>query len=124
MSNPEVVASAGAADRLAPTRAARGTPRRAADPRTLLGTSYDDMRRMETIPLKTTNVDWISLRPPRLVNRRLPDRHPPARRGRAITYGDLSMALLDSVTRQDLYRHAAYVANLVGGSPRLAFRDA
>ena len=29
----------------------------------------------------------------------------------AITYGDLATALLDSLTRRDLCRHAAYVAN-------------
>jgi putative NADH-flavin reductase len=33
------------------------------------GASYDDMRRMETILKETTDVDWISLRPPRLVNK-------------------------------------------------------
>jgi hypothetical protein len=35
----------------------------------------------------------------------------PLPKGRAITYGDLATALLDSLQRQDLYRHAAYVAN-------------
>jgi putative NADH-flavin reductase len=79
------------------------------------GASYDDMRRMETILQETTDVDWISLRPPRLVNKppkgayRIDTR--PLAKARAITYGDLATALLDSLTRQDLYRHAAYVAN-------------
>lgn len=79
------------------------------------GASYDDMRRMETILQETTEVNWISLRPPRLVNNpakgayRIDVR--PLARARAITYGDLAIALLDSLTRQDLYRHAAYVAN-------------
>jgi putative NADH-flavin reductase len=79
------------------------------------GATYDDMRRMETILKETADVDWISLRPPRLVNKpskgayRI-DIHPLAK-ARAITYGDLATALLDSLTRQDLYRHAAYVAN-------------
>lgn len=79
------------------------------------GASYDDMRRMETILQETADVDWISLRPPRLVNKpaqgayRIDTR--PLAKARAITYGDLAMALLDSVTRQDLYRQAAYVAN-------------
>ena len=79
------------------------------------GATYDDMRRMETILQETTDVDWIALRPPRLVNKppkaayRI-DTHPLAK-ARAITYGDLATALLDSLTRQDLYRHAAYVAN-------------
>ena len=76
---------------------------------------YDDMRRMEAILGEATEVDWISLRPPRLVNRRPTgtyriDTHP-LPKGRAITYGDLATALLDSLERQDLYRHAAYVAN-------------
>ena len=76
---------------------------------------YDDMRRMEAILGEATEVDWISLRPPRLVNRRPRgtyriDMHP-LPKGRAITYGDLATALLDSLERQDLYRHAAYVAN-------------
>jgi putative NADH-flavin reductase len=30
------------------------------------GATYDDIRRMETILQETTDVDWISLRPPRL----------------------------------------------------------
>jgi putative NADH-flavin reductase len=79
------------------------------------GATYADMRRMETILRQTTDVDWISLRPPRLVDKpsrgayRIDTR--PLAKGRAITYGDLATALLDSLTRQDLYRHAAYVAN-------------
>jgi hypothetical protein len=79
------------------------------------GASYDDMRRMETILQETTDLDWISLRPPRLVNKpskgayRIDTR--PLSKARAITYGDLAAALLDSLERQDLYRRAAYVAN-------------
>jgi putative NADH-flavin reductase len=81
----------------------------------IFGATYDDMRRMEAILLETTQVDWISLRPPRLVNKQpkgtyLIDTRPLAH-ARAITYGDLATALLDSLTRPDLYRHAAYVAN-------------
>ena len=79
------------------------------------GASYDDMRCMETILQETTDVDWISLRPPRLVNKPSKDTYRidthPLAKARAITYGDLARALLDSLTRQDLYRHAAYVAN-------------
>jgi hypothetical protein len=73
------------------------------------------MRRMEAILQETAEVDWISLHPPRLVNKpakgayRIDTR--PLPKARAITYGDLATALLDSLTRQDLYRHAAYVAN-------------
>jgi putative NADH-flavin reductase len=79
------------------------------------GPTYDDMQRMESILQETTDVDWISLRPPRLVNRpprgayRIDTR--PLAKGRAITYGDLATALLDSLMREDLYRRAAYVAN-------------
>ena len=76
---------------------------------------YDDMRRMEAILGEATEVDWISQRPPRLVNRRPRGTYRidmrPLPKGRAITYGDLATALLDSLERQDLYRHAAYVAN-------------
>jgi putative NADH-flavin reductase len=83
--------------------------------RHFFGASYDDMRRMETILQDTTDVDWISLRPPRLIKKpskgayRIDTR--PLANARAITFGDLATALLDSLTRQDLYRHAAYVAN-------------
>jgi hypothetical protein len=74
------------------------------------GASYDDMRRMETILQETTDIDWISLRPPgwSISQAKVPTGSTSAR---AITYGDLATALLDSLTRQDLYRHAAYVAN-------------
>jgi hypothetical protein len=81
----------------------------------LFGASYDDMRRMEAILQDATDVDWISLRPPRLVDKppkgtyRIDTR--PLANARAITYGDLATALLDSLTRKDLYRHTAYVAN-------------
>jgi len=81
----------------------------------IFGATYDDMRRMEAILQETTWIDWISLRPPRLVKKpskgayRIDTR--PLPKGRAITYGDLATALLDSLTRQDLYQHAAYVAN-------------
>jgi putative NADH-flavin reductase len=79
------------------------------------GASYDDMRRMEAILQETTDVDWICLRPPRLVNAaskgayRIDTR--PLAQARAITYGDLATALLGSLTRQDLHRQAVYVAN-------------
>jgi putative NADH-flavin reductase len=81
----------------------------------VFGASYDDMRRMETILRKTTDVDWVALRPPRLVSKpakgayRIDTR--PLAKARAITSGDLAAALLDSLERQDLYGHAAYVAN-------------
>jgi putative NADH-flavin reductase len=37
--------------------------------RRFFGASYDEMRRMETILQETTDIDWVSLRPPRLVNK-------------------------------------------------------
>jgi putative NADH-flavin reductase len=83
--------------------------------RRLFGATYDDMRRMEAILQATTDVEWISLRPPRLVNKpprgayRVDTR--PLAKARAVTHGDLATALLDSLTREDLYRHAVYVAN-------------
>jgi putative NADH-flavin reductase len=79
------------------------------------GASYDDMRRMEEVLEAPTEVDWIALRPPRLVDKppegtyRIDTR--PLPKAQAITYGDLATALLDSLARMDLYRHAAYVAN-------------
>jgi NAD(P)H-binding len=83
--------------------------------RRFFGASYDDMRRMEAILQETTDVDWISLRPPRLVDKPSRGTHRvdtrPLAKARAITYGDLAAALLDSLTRRDLFRHAAYVAN-------------
>ena len=81
----------------------------------IFGATYDDMRRMEAILRETTEVDWISLRPPRLVNKRPKGAYRidtrPLAKARAITHDDLATALLDSLTRNDLYRHAAYVAN-------------
>jgi putative NADH-flavin reductase len=81
----------------------------------IFGATYNDMRRMEAILQETTDVDWISLRPPRLANKRPKGAYRidtrPLAKARAITYGDLAGALLDSLTRKDLYRHPAYVAN-------------
>ena len=81
----------------------------------IFGASYNDMRRMEAILQDTTDVSWIALRPPRLVNKRPTGAYRidtrPLPKARAITYGDLSRALLDSLTRRDLYWRAAYVAN-------------
>ena len=80
----------------------------------VFGGTYDDMRRMEAL-LVTSDVDWVSLRPPRLVNKaatgtyRLDTR--PLPKGRNITYADLATALLDSLNREDHYRKAAFVAN-------------
>jgi hypothetical protein len=81
----------------------------------IFGATYDDMRRMEAILRDTSGVDWISLRPPRLVDKRPKGAYRidnrPLAKASAITYGDLATALLDSLTRPDLYGDAAYVAN-------------
>ncbi len=81
----------------------------------VFGATYDDMRRMETL-LRSSDVDWISLRPPRLVDRRATGRYRvdvarPLPRARSLTCADLATALLDSLDREDLYRRAAFVAN-------------
>lgn len=79
-----------------------------------LHATYEDMRRMEAV-LQESDVDWISVRPPRLVNRagtgayRLSTE--PLPRGRKITYADLGTALLDAIGRKNLYRKVAFVAN-------------
>jgi putative NADH-flavin reductase len=79
-----------------------------------LGPIYADMRRMETI-LGASRTHWVALRPPRLVDSPATGTYrvdtKPLTKGRTITYQDLATALLDSLTRNDLYGHAAYVAN-------------
>lgn len=80
----------------------------------VFGATYDDMRRMEAL-LRTSEIDWISLRPPRLVNKPTTGTYrldaTPLPKARTITYADLATALLDSLDRQNLYRHAVFVAN-------------
>jgi len=79
----------------------------------LFGATYDDMRRMEAL-LRGSDLDWICLRPPRLVTKKATGRyHIDASRPTtaSITCADLATALLDSLTNPDLYRHIAYVAN-------------
>jgi putative NADH-flavin reductase len=76
---------------------------------------YDDMRRMETL-LHGSDLDWVCLRPPRLVSKKAAGRYRldasrPLPRARSISHADLATALLDSLTRPDLYRHTAYVAS-------------
>ncbi|WP_073386350.1 NAD(P)H-binding protein [Jatrophihabitans endophyticus] len=81
------------------------------------GASYADMARMETVLVHSpAPVQWVSLRPPRLLDR--PGRNSyriqvdqPLPRARSITYADLATALLDARDRPDLFRHVAYVAN-------------
>lgn len=81
----------------------------------IFGATYDDMRRMEA-ELDRSELDWVSLRPPRLLDKpatgsyRL-DADRPLPKARSITYADLAAALLDCLDREDLYRRAVSVAN-------------
>lgn len=81
----------------------------------LFGSTYEDMRRMEA-ELGESDVGWVALRPPRLVDRdatghyRL-DTAKPLPKARTMTYADLATALLDSLDRPELRGAAAYVAN-------------
>lgn len=80
----------------------------------VFGATYQDMARMESL-LRASDVDWISLRPPRLVDKpargyRIDDRRPPPR-SRTLTFADLAAALLDWVELGAVGRRAAYVAN-------------
>ncbi len=81
----------------------------------IFGATYDDMRRMETL-LRGSGADWVCLRPPRLVSKKAAGRYRidasrPLPKARSITYADLATALLDSLTRPDLYRRIAYIAS-------------
>ena len=81
----------------------------------VFGATYADMRRMEAL-LRGSDLDWVCMRPPRLVSKNATGRYRldasrPLPKARSITYADLATALLDSLTRPDLYRRAAYVAN-------------
>jgi putative NADH-flavin reductase len=81
----------------------------------VFGASYDDMRRMEEL-LHGSDLDWVCLRPPRLVSKKPTGRYRldasrPLPKARSITYADLATALLDSLDRPDLYQRTAYVAN-------------
>jgi putative NADH-flavin reductase len=81
----------------------------------VFGATYADMRRMEAV-LRGSDLDWICLRPPRLVGKKATGRYRldatrPLPKARSVTYADLATALLDSLTRPDLYRRTAYVAS-------------
>jgi len=81
----------------------------------VFGATYADMRRMEAL-LRGSDLDWVCLRPPRLVSKKPVGRYRldavrPLPKARSITYADLATALLDSLTRPDLYRRATSVAN-------------
>jgi putative NADH-flavin reductase len=79
------------------------------------GRTYADMRRMEAV-LGGSRVEWVSLRPPRLVDKPGTGAYriaadAPLPRARSLRYADLATALLDVLAREDLQRHAAFVAN-------------
>jgi putative NADH-flavin reductase len=81
----------------------------------VFGATYDDMRRMERL-LRGSDLDWVCLRPPRLVSKKAAGRYRldvsrPLPKAGSISYADLAAALLDSLARPDLYRHTAYVAS-------------
>ncbi len=66
--------------------------------------------------LAASDVDWVALRPPRLVakpatRRYRVDASKAVPKARSLTYGDLAAALLDSLDATKLKRTAAYVAN-------------
>ena len=79
------------------------------------GATYEDMRAMEA-QLRASAVDWVALRPPRLIDKPAKghyrvgvDQPPPA--ARSLTYADLATALLDAVEHCTHPRQAQYVAN-------------
>ncbi len=78
------------------------------------GATYDDMRRMET-HLRDSDAEWISLRPPRLIDKPATGGYrlgvAPLPKARSLTHGDLAAALLDVLERTDLYEKAVFVAN-------------
>jgi len=79
------------------------------------GATYDDMRRMELL-LRGSDLDWVCLRPPRLVSKKATGRYRldagrPLPEAGSISHADLATALLDSLARPDLYRRVAYVAS-------------
>lgn len=81
----------------------------------VFGATYADMRRMEAL-LRGSDLDWVCLRPPRLVSKKPAGRYRldasrPLPNARSITCADLATALLDSLTRPGLYRRTAYVAS-------------
>lgn len=83
--------------------------------RRLFGATYEDMRRMEDA-LRASEADWVSLRPPRLVEKAGEAGYriqvDSALSGaRSLRYADLAAALLDGVSDRTLTRTAAYVAH-------------
>lgn len=80
----------------------------------LFGATYDDMRRMETV-LRKQDVQWVALRPPRLVDRPTTGGYRvsadgPLPKARRLTHADLALALLDSLEDPARHRRAVFVA--------------
>jgi putative NADH-flavin reductase len=93
----------------------RGFQRRVVVPilwRFVAGTSYADMRRMEAI-LADSDAAWISLRPPRLLDKPGKGSYQldPKPNGSSIRYADLATALIDVLDKPELYRSALYISN-------------
>lgn len=80
--------------------------------RFVAGASYADMRRMEAT-LADSDAAWISLRPPRLLDKPGKGSYQldPKPNGNSIRYADLAAALIDVLDRPELYRSALYVSN-------------
>ena len=80
--------------------------------RFVAGASYADMRRMEAM-LADSDADWVSLRPPFLIDKPAKGRYrlDPKPNGRSLRYVDLAGALIDVIDRRDLYRSAQYISN-------------
>lgn len=80
----------------------------------VFGATYADMRRMEK-RLVDSEVDWISVRPPRLLDKPATGRYrfdvAPLPKARSLTYADLATALLELLGRADLYRRPVFVGN-------------
>jgi putative NADH-flavin reductase len=81
----------------------------------LFGATYRDMRKMEGV-LDSSDLDWICLRPPRLVDKVAEGHYrvdvgKPLPKSRTLTFADLAAALLDSLDRTDLWRQHVYIAN-------------
>lgn len=81
----------------------------------VFGATYDDMRRMET-ELEASDLDWVALRPPRLLNRPATgeyriDAEQPVPKGNHITHADLAVALLECLDHDVLYQRAVWIAN-------------
>lgn len=81
----------------------------------VFGAAYRDMERMEAT-LAESDLDWVSLRPPRLIARKGRGEYrmradAPPKGGRSLRYDDLATALLDVVSDETPTKRAVYLAN-------------